>query len=197
MRTVKIKVYTAKELKEKFPEGFKRAFDRYREDVSSTAGFWVDEIMDSLKGLFKASGITLKDWSIGPHSYSYVKFDMGDAGRLEGSRAMAWLENNLLSSLRIPYTGKRRWELGKYGEAYRPGKVKPCPFTGYCADDDFLKALQENVRQGMSLKDAFKNMAGIASNLMEKEYEHEQSEECFLDHAECNELEFKENGARL
>ena len=53
-----IEVYSANELKEKFPEGFEYAHEKWQNNHSSDI-FWTDEIMDSLKGIFKASGIKL------------------------------------------------------------------------------------------------------------------------------------------
>lgn len=197
MRTLKIKVYTVKELKKKYPDGFARALKDHCEEVERCGIHWNDEVMDSLKGLFKAAGIKLTDWKIGAYSYSHVKFDMGDAAELDGRRAWAWLENNLFSALRVPYRGPARWDVAKYGEHYRPGMIKPCPFTGVCFDDDFLDQLRANVRAGMNLEDAFSDMADVARRIMEKEYEAEQSEEYFIDEAEANEYEFKASGERV
>jgi hypothetical protein len=74
-----ITVYSASELKEKFPNGFEKALEKWREDQSGDT-FWTDEIMGSLKALFETSGVNLINWSIGANSSSWVRFEMPDDG---------------------------------------------------------------------------------------------------------------------
>ena len=151
--------------------------------------------MDSFKAVFKAARIRLKDYSIGGRGTGCkVVFSTDEAGELTGARAMAWLENNLFSGLRLPYTGARRWELSKYGSYYRAGMVKPCPLTGYCADEDFLDSLKKSVKSGDDLKSAFEHLAAVAARLIESESENQAGEEYFLDHAEANGFKFSEDG---
>lgn len=175
-----IKLYTAEELKKKHPKGFDYALNHFQNSQDEI--FWTDEIMDSLKAIFKASGIRLLDWSIGAYSYSSIRFDMEkDTRELSGVRAQAWLENNLLSDLRIPYTGKKRWELSQYGQYYRAGMIKPCPFTGVCFDEDFLESLQNDIKTGSTLGEAYDNLCDVARKLLENELDYQTSEEYFLE----------------
>lgn len=185
MKTVT--VYSPAELKDKFPDAFDYAFEHWKSDQNEIP--WSDEIMNSLKAIFKASGIHLYDWSMGTESYcSYVKFYMDHNVRdISGNRALAWLENNLFAPLRIKANKKEYYQ---YHESYRPcgdcrpyqiGKVPPCPFTGYCADEDFIDSLMNDIKSGSNLYDAFNNLADVASHLFEQEYEQATSEERFLD----------------
>ena len=195
-------VYTAKELKEKFPDAFDRAWTDYR--YAQTEIIWGNEIIESMKGLFEAAGLNLDDYEIdGICGHSSLKFSgMSDEAReLSGKRAFAWIENNLLGECRIKFEplakhGRRR-ELAQYGSYYRPGMIEPCPFTGYCADDDFIDALIKDIKSGECLGDAFKGLADVAGKMRAAENDNQQSEEYFLDAAESNEYEYDENGKQI
>lgn len=188
-------LYTAHELKELFPEAFEKALKEYADSLSDIP--WQDEAMDSLKAVFEKSGIKLTDWSIGSYNPSYVRFDMGEAGELSGKRAFAWLENNLLSKLRMPWTGKRRTETRRYRSGYRPGEVESCPLTGYCFDDDLIKALVDEVRSGSTLKEAYNNLADVTRKQFEAEWEYATSEEGFLGTSEANHYEYDRHGNQV
>jgi hypothetical protein len=187
----KITVYTPEELKEANPRGFEIALEGFRAGNEEIP--WTDEIMDSLKALFKASGIALRDWSIGAYSYSYVKFDMEEGVQeLSGSRALAWLENNLFSDLRE----RRRFinrvkKYEKWHDFTKFGEIPSCPLTSICFDEDFIESLVKDIKAGDSLKEAYENLASVASKLFEAEYDYQNSEENFL---EQNHLQFTEDG---
>lgn len=196
MRTICKDVYKYDELS----AGAKsRARDWYRE-ASASDNYVLDEMMDSLKALFKAANIKIKDWSVGAYNRNnYVSFDMGDAGELTGARALAWLENNLLDGLRITraeFMAKRRDYL-KYGDSYRVGKIKPCPFTGVCYDDDLLDSLRADVKSGDTLKDAFSNLADKVGRMNEDALEYQNKDEQVAEMIEANEYEFTEDGNRI
>lgn len=186
MKQITINTYSASELKQEYPEGFERAHNKYIEETTEYGIAWGDEIMESLKGLIKATnGISLRDWSINGTnpSQSYIKltWDTDEARDLYGARAMAWLENNLLADLRIGFNSNKRWELSKYGKYYRAGMIKPCPFTGVCFDEDFLESLTNDIKAGETIGDSFSNLADVAAKLYEAELEYELSEENFLE----------------
>ena len=186
-----ITVYTPQELKEDFPDGYDKAYQSYRDSVEWIP--WMDEIMLSMQKIFEHSGIRLTDWEIGAWCYSHVSFDLDDDVRdLSGSRAMAWLENNLFKYLRIPWYGEKRLKGRKWG--YKPGSIPPCPFTGYCADEDFIDALKLDILNGGTLDDAYHNLARVAQKLAEQELEYAMSEEYFL---ENDYLEYTEEGRRI
>ena len=182
-----ITVYTPQELKERDLDAFNAAFQRYKdEQMDCPIVPWEQETIESLKALIKAiDGVELVDWRLGTEehrNFIRLKFDNDDVRHLSGSRAMAWLENNLLTNLRIPFKGKRRWDVAKYGKPYRPGKIEPCPFTGYCVDDDLLDVLTENiVDNGMCVEDALHDLAREVGSILYNEWEWILSEEAFLE----------------
>lgn len=211
MRTETRNIYTAAELKTLDDGGaaFARASREYLDGQARDGlNFEISDLMASLKGLFNAcSGVRLADWNVGICNRNNVlrvdftggrHYDSGaDVSALSGPRAMAWLENNLLAGLRIGWTEKRREELRKYGHLYYPGKIKPCPFTGMCYDDDLLSALVDNVRGGMDLKAAFEDLADVAARLLESANDYQRTEEYFLETSEANGWEYTEEGGLI
>lgn len=167
-----------------------RALEDHRQRVYSEPLDWGEEILQSLKGLIDACDLRLVDYSLGlDRSWLEVSLPY-DVQGLSGKRAMAWIENNLLWKLRIPYGIHKKYkEYQKYNPSYddnhlRPydaGKILPCPFTGYCADDDFLDALLEAVRDGETLQDAFRRLARTYQKIVEQEYEYQASEDYLRD----------------
>jgi hypothetical protein len=192
VRTIEVKLYKFEELGEKAKA---RALEDWK--GKQTEIFWADETIDSLKALIKSAELKLKDWGIGAYSHSYVRLESFEGEDLTGKRALAWLENNLLAGLRIPYRGAKRWELARYGSYYRAGMIKPCPFTGYCADDDFLDELRKDIKEGSTVKEAFEALADKARRMLENELDAQQSEEYFKEHADANDYEFTEDGKHV
>lgn len=192
MRIKTIALYKFSELSE---ESKKRAIERYRE--SNDEIFWQDEIFDSMIKVFeKCDGVSLKDYSLGLCSYSYVKSEFRDdaTAELTGARALGWLENNLFSNLRMTRSQYLKNRKANFGYGYRVGKIPDCPLTGYCADHDFLEALTENVLSGKTLKDSFNSLADTYVKLLESENDSQNSEEYISEHFEANEYEFTEDG---
>lgn len=192
-----INVYTAEELKEKFPQGFENALSHWQNNQDEI--FWQDEIMDSLKAVFKKAGIHLNDWSISDSSPSYVRFAMDEEGEITGQKAYRWIKENILDGAtfrRVTYSKKHggkgwRYDIFKADGNYWQG------LTGYCADNDFVESLLDDIRGGCTIKDALNNLADCAGHLFEQELENQRSEEFFLDHASANEYKFLENGTQI
>lgn len=189
-----LSVYQFNELSD---DAKQRAIEDYRDRNYEIQGS--HEMFDSLEALFeKCSDVSLGRYELGlSQSWLRVSFEQ-NIDDFSGKRAMAWLENNLLSKLRIPWTSyriqNRRRELAKYGKSYRAGMIKPCPFTGICYDDDFLYALQKSIREGDTLKEAFEGLACEYQRTLNAEYEYENSDE-YIREALGNELhEFFEDG---
>lgn len=209
MREETIKVYKFEELSDDAKE---KARTWYRESVLAYDRYSQDEMVDSLKALFKAAGIKLKDYSLGNswNRDNHVRFDMGDAGALSGKRAWAWLENNLFKSLRIYKTwqdgpGLARWDGEKHRHyslkdarsyGYRLGEIPSCPLTGVCYDDDFIDALREAVKDGDTLEEAFAGLASTFAKIADAEDEYRNSEEAVDESLTINEYEFREDGTR-
>lgn len=208
MKTITKNLYTAAELKQLFPDAYAKALKRHQNNIEEIP--WTDEIMDSLKALFKTTNgkVKLRKWSISAYDRSYLCADIEDESwrhetaipseELRGPRAMAWLENNVLTQLRakwIPFVKRvRRANCiatplpgGKHFMGYTSphgntqGAIGDCPLTGYCADHDFIEALTRSIRNGDTLKDAFEGLADTARELFENEYDAAISEENFLE----------------
>jgi hypothetical protein len=204
-KTITKTVYTAYELRELFPSAFDSALEKWRQSQSEPLEKY--EIVDSFKAIFKAFGCSLIDYYIDDdYSRSYVKFtiptywsELADSDSLvddyTGQRAYKWIKDRLgiKSFKRVNYTheGKRGFYYDIIGN---DGNVISCPFTGYCADDDFLYSLLNDIKKGFTLKEAFSNLADCAVRIIEDELEFQQSKENFIDYTEANEIFFDENG---
>lgn len=194
MREIITKAYKYSELSD---EAKKRARDKYRE--TNTDNYSLDEMMESLKAVFKAARIKLGDWRIGAYGHSYVRFNMGDAETLTGKRAAAWLENNLFGPLRITraHFNEHRKDYLKYGDGYRIGQIKSCALTGMCYDEDLFESLRKSVRAGHNLRDAFAELADVVRRLDEAETEGRNEDDAVAESIEANEYEFDEDGDRI
>ncbi len=221
-RIVKSYAYTAQHLRRYYPEAFERAHTEYRHhlDLSHVQ----DEMMDSLKGLFEAAGVTLADWRLGAYSQGcYIKArfsnndDIDGVKNLKGARAMAWLENNLYGPLRRPWglrpvsADNKHYAYGTHNSVYNtdsttgkpvrrwyaPGSVPDCPFTGCSYDMDFLDALNKSIRDGDTLKEAFEGLEHTFTTQLESEYEYQGEAAQFLEAAMMNEWEFTKEGKQI
>jgi hypothetical protein len=121
---------------------------------------------------------------------------LNDAPDIEGSRrVMAWVENNVVAPLRVPFGPiAQRRTTTRYGHGYRPGQVRPCPWTGYCVDDDLLETIVREARDGSSPAGIVRAVEQRAETLWEAEMEYACSEDAFLEDADANGREFYENG---
>ena len=233
MKSTTITGYTADELRKQFPKEFKRAHERYCNDLRDIP--WQNETIDSLKRLLEAAGIRLKDWSLGAYNrgnHISIEFpcasdyNSDDVPKLSGPRAMAWLENNLLGPLRVkpnmriddwrpqldPATGFVRkgqrlrtdntacyYHTGDklHRRDGRMGEIPSCPFTGYCADEDYLQAVRKSIRDGDTLKESFENLADVCMNLLEEEDAAQREEDYFADHTTANGYLWDDEGAEV
>ena len=155
-----IKVYTLKELKELFPEGYKTAHKDYIAEFHSIGEVpWNDEIMDSLKAAVKAMGFNVVDYSIGAYGNSFL--NVGHREDLDELTGIQFI-----------------------GHVYRSiggkDKLDSCALTGYCADDDFLHDLLQDAREGSTLRDSLNGLGYTARRLMEAECDYAESEDGFL-----------------
>jgi len=167
MKTKTINIYSFDELSEEAKE---KALQDYRE--RQTEIFWMDETIESLKGLFKnCSGVSLKDYSLDKYnSWIHIEFTNDEVEEFTGKRALAWIENNLLSNIRykwgINYIKDRVWTSDCVKSLRKDGYFihladtkKDCPFTGYYADDDLLDDLIKEIKSETDLKTAFEGLA--------------------------------------
>jgi len=195
MRVIETKVYSYDELSASAKE---TALDKTREQCQDIE-FTQSDMLASLQGLFdKCNNITLKDYSLGEYnSYITVKIDVDNYEDFSLKRNMAWIENNLLQYIRIPFYGEKRKELRKYGNHYYAGMIKPCPFTGICYDEDFLYDLIDNIKSGMDLKSSFEALATTYQKIIQDELQSMQSEEYIRDSFIANDIEFTIDGEKI
>lgn len=201
-----IKVYQFKELSKKAKE---YAINQYRNKNHEI--FWQDETIKSLKGLFEhCNSVRIKNYSLGEYnSWLQVEFNREEEGQLSGKRAVAWLENNLLTKLRYKAgidNIKKRVFVSNFVKSinhpqgafiHQIGDLKECAFTGYCADDDFLDDLIKEVKQGADLKTAFEGLAITYQKIIQGEIEYQNSDEYIAETLEANEYDFMEDGERI
>lgn len=198
MREINVKLFKINELSDEAKE---YAIEKYRENNYEI--FWQRELLESLKGLFEnCNGVKLKDYSLGEYqSWIKVEFSQDEVENLSGKRALAWIENNLLYNIRIPENSLSvkgtRYKLAQYGSYYRAGMIKPCPFTGYCADEDFLDSLLKDIKEGTDLKTAFEGLASEYQRIINAEIEDQNRDEYIIEHMEANEYEFTEDGEQI
>ena len=190
MRTIETTVYTVDELST-------AAFNRARIDYAQTyENLNADDDMSSLQAFVAAAGMRLANFEIGAYAHSSLRVDGNDdVLSMSGRRAWAWLENFVLADKRIPWTGSRRASVRKYGWAYRPGMVTPCPWTGYHMDEVLLDAFRESLRDGMTVRDSFAALADTIRRAWEEEYADSTGEEGFRELARANGWEFEEDGS--
>jgi len=176
-------VYTFDELS---PEARERALKALPDPECDNT---LEECLDSLKALCKLAGVNLKDWSIGPYSYSSIEIEIGnsvsgdEAEGFTGLRAMAWIENHIFGPLRQPWNPRAK------GRKYtRPGAVPSCPLTGVCFDEDLLDVFRKYELR-WTLKERFGSLADVIRRICESELEYASGEglieraECFFDGA--------------
>lgn len=204
MRTESRIIYTAAELKALDDGGaaFENALQKWREFVDRDDADRIgSEILDSIKAVFKAAGVELKDYTLSAYRSGEIvaRFPNYYGGEdsiadLRGGRAMAWLENNLLARLRIPWRGERRDKTRKYGAGYRPGEIESGALTGICYDDSIIHTLVKDIRAGDTLREAFEGLAEYYRNTLEAELEYLGKPEQFLEMSEANGYEYDERG---
>ena len=197
MRTYTIKIFKFSELSESAQA---KAIESYRNNNFEIA--WQDELFQSFKAVYKTANIKLLDYTLSPDFTSYVKINLDKDDpvyNLTGSRAIAWLENNFLSKLRVTrneYLKNRKSNFGYgYGYGYKIGKIKDCPLTGYYADDDLIACLIDSINSGDCIGDTFTHrLVEKYCELLQNEYEWQNSNKYIAEHFECNEYEFLECG---
>jgi hypothetical protein len=179
MKTIEINVYTASELKFEHPDAFKKAHERFVQSEYEHGLNWGREMFDSLKALIELGRYKLKGYSLGDSSCrdNHIRLEERDCDGLSGKRAMAWLENNILSKLRD-----------------KKGKLDAGRLTGYCMDYTLVETLEESIKSGSTIRDAFRDLVYPYVSQVDAEWEGQTSEEAFLDQSEANDWQFSADG---
>jgi hypothetical protein len=197
MKEVTVKLYEFDELSDEAKE---RVINEQRKLEEEMLWDYGDKIKDSMFSMLAYMGITVKDWSLGL-GRSHMSFDIIDGTydnyalpSMSGKRLYAWFENNLFGLLRIPFTGKQRWEFSRFGKAYRAGNVKPCPFTGVCYDEDFIQYINKSLKDGNDLETLLLGLPQEFKKLLNSEYDYRTSEEGIKEYLDSNDRYFTEEG---
>ena len=187
MQIIEIQAYSFEELKEEIQEKVINNF-KYEEEFQ-----WLyDEVTDSF--------ISLVNTCTGIKEIQYydntIEFYEEKAQYLSGKRAFAWIENNLLSHLRIGYNLKseKNKRLRSLGKNYRPENIKPCPFTGICYDENLLETLLKEIKNGYNLIEAFYFTKQEVKTIIEREQEYLLSDERIINEIKDQDMLFHENG---
>jgi len=182
MTTITLQIYSASELKHDHPHAFAKAYEKYKEGEYNYGLNWGDEMFQSLKALIELGGYKLTRYSLGDSSCrdNHIRIDEQDCDTLSGKRAMAWLENNILSKLRD-----------------KKGQLDAGKLTGYCLDYPLVESLQESIRIGSTIREAFMDLVTPYVAQVDAEWEDQLSEERFLDTSDANNVQFFEDGRKV
>lgn len=179
MKTIEMNAYTASELKNECPKGFEKAFNSFQQGEYERGLNWGDEMLNSLKALIELGGYKLKGYSLGDSSCrdNHIKIDEQNCDKLSGKRAMAWLKNNILSKLRD-----------------KKGKLDAGKLTGYCMDYTLVESLEESIKSGSTIRDAFRDLVNPYVSEIDSEWENQTSEETFIEQSDANDWQFLSDG---
>jgi hypothetical protein len=176
MRTIKTKVYQFSELSDEAKE---KALSNWLE---SCEYFWGSEVVETVKKACEIYGFRLKNYSIDWNningcSYTIDSEHSDEILNLSGVRLWKYLVNN-------------------YSFVDLSGN---CPFTGVCFDEDFLDNIREFLKKpnSQNFEDLITDSVYNTINSGCKDFESQQTEEYFADHAHANNYEFIENGERI
>jgi len=182
MKIIEMNAYTASELKNECPKGFEKAFNSFQQREYERGLDWGDEMLNSLKALIELGGYKLTRYSLGDSSCrdNHIKVDEQNCDELSDKRAMAWLENNILSKLRD-----------------KKGKLDAGKLTGYCMDYTLVESLQESIKSGSTIKDAFRDLVNPYVSQIDSEWENQTSEETFIEQSDANDWQFLSDGRMI
>lgn len=155
---------------------------------------YVNEIDDTIKAIQKALNIELIfDSYDNCHCKDKNNFD---ADNMNFTRAIAWINNNV-EIMKLSYS-KRKKHVGKVFQ--KKEYYFDCNFTGVCYDyifyDAYIKFIEYGRKYGnlATLKYFFEFIAMYSEKEIKNERDAILTEEYAREHAEANNLEFKENG---
>lgn len=146
MKTIPVNIYRFEELEESVQESI---IENYRREENEYGYHWADEWVDSLKAFCDLFGLKIKDYSVGPYSYSYVNIERYPEPEyeIEGTlRYWKWFTNCYERELT---NFKTYWN--KSYTKKRVSKIMTKPMseydlTGFCADYPIMKHIEEYIK---------------------------------------------------
>jgi len=188
MKKITMNAYTIRELKEVNKAAYNKLYEKFQ-DIEY---FWMDNSIKSVKEFFTFLNIPIKDYTfdINYCTESYIKFILdNNVKSLHGSRALAWLENNLLSKIRE----KRPFDK-RYKDGTKYNKFISMPFTGYYMDDVILDYVITSINKGNSIGNTLHDIAWKVSDEMRLDYLEYIKEENFIEKYEYDGILFTMSG---
>lgn len=171
MRTIKRKVYTAKELQRLFPDAFETA----KYNSSTNCDWLVSDAIDSIKACLAYFDAELRRYSIDiscpPHSDFSIRHEIND--EMTGVRLFKYLTNN--------YPG--------ISDNWFP--------SGLCYDQEFLQpfvAFLKKPCKYTNIDELLENGVNNVIHAANSEYEYQTSDDGFIEMADANGYEFFEDG---
>lgn len=188
MRVIKTKLYTLEELGK---EAQQTALKNYNEQTVEFA--WQEENLESMKKGLEFFNFKLKDYSFDYYCATRGGFDIDYSyyeeeeviNTLSGERLKRYIEINFNT-----YTCR-------FSNEVKETLSGNCPFTGYCADENFLDPIREFMKskhRQTSFFELMEECVQAVAKAIETDYEYSQSMEYFKETCESNEYEFTEEG---
>ena len=185
MRTIKIDVYTFDELSE---EAKKTAIDNFNYDAEY---FWGNDALKTIEIALAHFGASLSDYSIDwlNAAHSHFSIDMNEE---IGELRYIALKKHIYKSGMLQY-------YCKYDKKLKNTLDGNCPFTGYCADEDFLDEIREFIKNpyNISFKNLLFDCVERVLKTAQNDFEEQRTEEYLSDHFDANGYEFTVDGERV
>ena len=199
MRVKRIKTYKFNELSEEIQE-------KLVEKQDCSEYFNSDDNKNTLEAFEKIAPIKIGDWEYGYHNFINFKLlvDYYEIENFTGKRLLAWVYNNITKYIeKGKYYSKSSYTDGVFHNKFRHSKIQKeldCSLTGYCIDNDILKALinlQETVRlkyDSYTLYDLMNDCLHDWIFACSHDVEYYQSEEYIREDLTNQDLDYDING---
>lgn len=172
MRTETRTIYTLAELKSAHPDAYARVHARWVESCRSNPSPWGDEVEAAREAVVRECGIPAN----GRRDMERGEYDRDENGELKG---LPWLIANVLTP-----------------KGYAPNGVPTfpglCAWTGYCADDDMIESVHDDLRDGYKLGAALRRLDAVVERHHADDMEQQQEAETM--EASWDGREYDENG---
>lgn len=185
MKIIKVKLYSFDELSE---ESKQKAIENFL--AKEREYFWMNKNLESLKNGLEFFGFKLKNYNIKYHSVSASSLKItsehgkDEIQNLSGVRLWKYLQTNY----------SKYW--CKYDKKFKPLLDGDCPFTGYCADENFLDKIREFILKPTNI--TFIELMGNCSfdvlKCIESDYNYQNSKEFAAEELSQKETNYLETG---
>ncbi len=190
MRTITTQAFKFNELSQDAKE---TAISNKQHELMNDEFGWSEDYFMSVKKGLAHFGFTLENWSIDWNNINTSNFIISSDHRdeiteLSGARLFKYIQNNGYLLYRCKYDKKIKNTLdGNY------------PFTGFCADEDFLDCIRQFMEKptNQTFEELMNDAAYNCFNAGCKDYEHTMSEDYAKERLEEGDEEFTEDGEMI